>query len=134
MNLVMGIRQHGWFFIRSMISRLNWISWGFPTGLLQRCSHGSVEREIQNKWSLHMFFMYLFIYFITFGRIVVFIGYLIAGCCTFLWSSKHRKKTKITADWSNTSFTKCQHTFPSRPKLVLCYNQEEILPKQPKPN
>lgn len=39
----MGMMQEGWLFNRSIISRLNWISCGLPTGLLQRCSQGSVE-------------------------------------------------------------------------------------------
>lgn len=37
----MGMMQEGWLFNKSMISRLNWMSWGLPTGLLQRWIHGS---------------------------------------------------------------------------------------------
>lgn len=41
MKLLIGMTQDGWFFNRSITSLLNWISWGLPTGLLERRSQGS---------------------------------------------------------------------------------------------
>lgn len=49
MKLLIGSIQDGWFFSKSITSLLNWISWGFPTGLLERRSQGSREGKKKKK-------------------------------------------------------------------------------------
>lgn len=51
MKLLIGMTQDGWLFSKSITSLLNWISWGLPTGLLERRSQGS--REWGGKKNMH---------------------------------------------------------------------------------
>lgn len=49
--------HEGWFFNKSITSRLNCINWGFPTGLFERNIQGSMgqktKEHLMKTWSAH---------------------------------------------------------------------------------